>query len=88
MQSKIGQVIQRHIEEHISLYLFIAVLFFMGIIFGTLIVHSLGYNQRADLFYYFQQFLVDMDKDEELDFATPYFKTFFIILNIRELFGY
>lgn len=77
MQSKIGQVIQEHLEEHSSLYLFIAVLFFMGIVFGTLIVHSLGYQQRADLFYYFQQFLVELDKDEALDVRYVLFQNFF-----------
>lgn len=67
VKKKIGQGIQRHVEEHASLYIFIAILFFMGIVFGTLIVQSLGYNQRSDLFYYFQQFLLEIEKDHFVD---------------------
>lgn len=77
MQKKIGQVIHQHLEEHASLYLFTAILFFMGIIFGTLIVHSLGYQQRSDLFYYFQQFLIEMGKEDELDQRYMLQQTFF-----------
>jgi len=67
MKQKIGQVINRHIEEHLSLYIFIIVLFLMGIIFGTLTVHSLGYTQQADLFYYFEQFMEELKKDQVVD---------------------
>lgn len=67
MKQKIGQVVNRHIEQHLSLYIFIIVLFLMGIIFGTLTIHSLGHSQQTDLFYYFEQFMEEMKKDQIAD---------------------
>ncbi|GAK12850.1 stage II sporulation protein M [Geomicrobium sp. JCM 19039] len=45
-----------HISEYRSLYVFSAVLFFMGIIFGAIVVNSLSLSQKEDLFIYLQQF--------------------------------
>lgn len=62
MGKKVGQAVLRHLEEHLSLYLFNLVLLVMGIIFGTLTVHSLGYAQQHDLYTYFLQFLDQFTK--------------------------
>ncbi|WP_026694751.1 stage II sporulation protein M [Peribacillus kribbensis] len=45
-----------HIKEHSSIYLFITILFLMGVIFGAIVVNSLSFNQKEDLFYYLSQF--------------------------------
>ncbi|MFJ5621199.1 stage II sporulation protein M [Peribacillus loiseleuriae] len=45
-----------HINEHSSLYVFITVLFLMGVIFGAILVNSLSFTQSDDLFYYLSQF--------------------------------
>ncbi|SDI30524.1 stage II sporulation protein M [Natribacillus halophilus] len=45
-----------HFNEYRSLYIFSAVLFFTGIIFGAIVVNSLSLTQREDLFVYLQQF--------------------------------
>ncbi|RID89301.1 stage II sporulation protein M [Peribacillus asahii] len=45
-----------HITEHSSLYVFITVLFLMGVIFGAVLVNSLSFTQKEDLFYYLSQF--------------------------------
>lgn len=76
MKQKIGQVVNRHLEEHSSLYLFTVVLFLMGIIFGTLTVQSLGYSQQADLFYYFQQFMDKVTKGEFVDPSYALYQNF------------
>ncbi len=67
MGEKMGQVIYKHLEEQASLYLFNIVLLVMGIIFGTLTIHSLGYAQQHDLFTYFQQFLEALSQDSPSD---------------------
>ena len=46
----------RHITENSSLYLFITVLFMMGVIFGAILVNSLSFTQKEDLFSYLNQF--------------------------------
>ena len=45
-----------HFREHSSIYLFIIVLFLMGVIFGAIVVNSLSFTQKEDLFYYLSQF--------------------------------
>lgn len=76
MQHKLGQVMNQHLEEHSSLYLFTAILFVMGIIFGTLTVQSLGYNQQEDLFYYLQTFLGEVKNGHFLDSSLALMQNF------------
>ncbi|MCS0672323.1 stage II sporulation protein M [Cytobacillus firmus] len=45
-----------HFREHSSIYLFVVVLFLMGVIFGAIVVNSLSFTQKEDLFYYLSQF--------------------------------
>lgn len=47
-------------KENISIFVFILVLFFMGIIFGAIIVNSLTLTQKEDLFYYLSQFFGEL----------------------------
>ncbi|WP_071395657.1 stage II sporulation protein M [Bacillus tuaregi] len=49
-------VIVTHLREHSSIYLFVIVLFLMGVIFGAIVVNSLSFGQKEDLFYYLTQF--------------------------------
>ncbi|MDQ0269317.1 stage II sporulation protein M [Cytobacillus purgationiresistens] len=57
MKKKIYQnVVANHFREHSSIYLFVIVLFLMGVIFGAVVVNSLSLTQKEDLFYYLTQF--------------------------------
>lgn len=49
-------MISIHIKEHSSIYLFITVLFMMGIIFGAIVVNSLSISQKQDLYLYLSRF--------------------------------
>ncbi|RXT13826.1 stage II sporulation protein M [Ammoniphilus sp. CFH 90114] len=55
-QSKFGQTIQLHLRENLSLYLFIIVLFTMGVSFGSVIVNSLSLTQKQELSGYLGEF--------------------------------
>ncbi|WP_409297962.1 stage II sporulation protein M [Peribacillus sp. SCS-26] len=55
-KSMITFTLLKHVKENSSLYLFITILFLMGVIFGAIIVNSLNLNQKDDLFYYLSQF--------------------------------
>ncbi|MFC8575881.1 stage II sporulation protein M, partial [Heyndrickxia sporothermodurans] len=46
----------RHVQEYSSIYSFIIVLFLMGVVFGAVIVNSLSFDQKEDLYYYLNQF--------------------------------
>lgn len=57
MRKKMYQnIAANHFREHSSIYLFVIVLFLMGVIFGAVIVNSLSFTQKEDLFYYLSQF--------------------------------
>ncbi len=49
-------VVVTHLREHSSIYLFVIVLFLMGVIFGAVVVNSLSFSQKEDLYYYLSQF--------------------------------
>lgn len=49
-------IVAIHFREHSSIYLFVVVLFLMGVIFGAIVVNSLSFTQKEDLFYYLSQF--------------------------------
>jgi stage II sporulation protein M len=53
-----------HFREHSSIYLFVIVLFFMGVIFGAIVVNSLSFTQKEDLFYYLSQFFGQVSTEE------------------------
>jgi len=57
MKKKMYQsVVAVHFREHSSIYLFVVVLFLMGVIFGAIVVNSLTFSQKEDLAYYLSQF--------------------------------
>ncbi len=50
------ELIAAHLDENRTLYWFTTVLFFIGIIFGAIIVNSLSLTQKHDLYMYLNQF--------------------------------
>jgi stage II sporulation protein M len=58
-----------HFREHSSIYLFIIVLFLMGVIFGAIVVNSLNFGQKQDLYYYLTRFFGQVSSG---NFASAY----------------
>ena len=68
MQKKLSSImIGRHIQAHASIYLFVSVLFFMGVVFGAIVVNSLSLAQKEDLAYYLQQFFGQVSTGQMAD---------------------
>jgi stage II sporulation protein M len=71
MKKKMYQnIAANHFREHSSVYIFVIVLFLMGVIFGAVVVNSLSFSQKEDLFYYLSQFfgtLTDGKESPEVD---------------------
>src|SRR5690606_186698 len=44
------------ISEYSSIYLFMFILFLVGIVFGAVVVNSMSFIQKQDLLFYLQQF--------------------------------
>lgn len=77
MRKKMYQnVVATHFREHSSIYLFVVVLFLMGVIFGAVIVNSLSFTQKEDLFYYLSQFFGQVS-DGNVAAANDLFKQSF-----------
>lgn len=55
MYNQSNQVIN-HIKEHMTVYLFMIILFLTGVIFGALLVNSMSFIQKQDLLFYLEQF--------------------------------
>ncbi|WP_369902762.1 stage II sporulation protein M [Bacillus manliponensis] len=54
--------ITHHIQEYSSLYVFVSVLFLMGVVFGAILVNSLPVNQKQELYFYLSQFFGQVSK--------------------------
>ncbi|AIC94172.1 MULTISPECIES: stage II sporulation protein M [Shouchella] len=55
------QQLMNHMKQRKSVYLFVSILFLMGIIFGAFLVNSISLTQRHDLFLHLSQFFHEMN---------------------------
>ncbi|GGJ94380.1 stage II sporulation protein M [Lentibacillus kapialis] len=53
-----------HVKEHAVIYIFMTILFLTGIIFGAIIVNSMNFVQKQDLFFYLERFFGDISEEE------------------------
>ncbi|SDJ66172.1 stage II sporulation protein M [Sediminibacillus albus] len=53
-------LIASHMKDHAVIYFFMVVLFLIGIIFGAIIVNSMNFIQKEDLFFYLDRFFGQM----------------------------
>lgn len=56
--------IRNSFQEHMPLYLFVAVLFLMGIVFGVFMVNALSLEQKQDLSAYLGTFFQSLDQPD------------------------
>ncbi|MEK5441967.1 MULTISPECIES: stage II sporulation protein M [unclassified Fredinandcohnia] len=61
-QQPYKKIVASHFREHSSIYLFISVLFLMGVIFGAIVVNSLNFSQKEDLFFYLSRFFGEVSE--------------------------
>ncbi|OIK09483.1 stage II sporulation protein M [Bacillus sp. MUM 116] len=66
-----------YFREHSSIFLFIIVLFLMGVIFGAIVVNSMGITQKEDLFYYLSQFFGQISTGKVAETNDLFFQSFF-----------
>ncbi|HHY72210.1 MAG TPA: stage II sporulation protein M [Bacillus bacterium] len=77
MNRTLKSIIIHHFKESSSIYLFTTVLFLIGVIFGAIIVNSLNFSQKEDLYYYLSRFFGQVAGGEFAD-ASLMFKQSFI----------
>src|SRR5690606_16529110 len=59
--------IMMHIKEHATIYIFMVILFLTGIIFGAIIVNSMNFIQRQDLFFFLERYFGQITTDQKID---------------------
>ncbi|MGD7007906.1 stage II sporulation protein M [Metabacillus sp. 84] len=65
-----------HIKNHSSIYLFVCVLFMMGVIFGAIIVNSMTFSQKEDLFFYLSRFFGQVTDGKVADAGEMFQQSF------------
>lgn len=74
---KYQNIVANHFREHSSIYLFVVVLFLMGVIFGAIVVNSLSFTQKEDLFYYLSQFFGQVSEGKVAASKDLFYQSFF-----------
>src|SRR5690625_3154758 len=59
-------LIMNHIKEHNTIYLFMTILFLTRIIFGAILVNSMNFVQKQDLFCYLEQFFTQIADNQKI----------------------
>ncbi|WP_156289289.1 stage II sporulation protein M [Oceanobacillus salinisoli] len=66
-----------HVKEHATIYLFMIILFLTGIIFGAIIVNSMNFVQKQDLFFYLERFFKQIVDGQTIDHTLILRESFF-----------
>lgn len=64
------RILKSDMKTHMNIFLFIFVLFIMGMVFGAVIVNSMNVVQKLDLFFYLEQFFEQMLSMEGISKST------------------
>ncbi|HZH59270.1 MAG TPA: stage II sporulation protein M [Metabacillus sp.] len=76
-QLPVSAMIKQHLKEYSSIYLFVFVLFLMGVIFGAIIVNSMNLSQKEDLYYYLNRFFGQVAEGKVASAADMFHQSFF-----------
>ncbi|MFC0271507.1 stage II sporulation protein M [Metabacillus herbersteinensis] len=76
-QQPFKATIKQHMKEHSSIYLFVFVLFLMGVIFGAIIVNSMNLSQKEDLYYYLSRFFGQVSEGKVASSMDMFKQSFF-----------
>lgn len=66
-----------YFRENSSIFLFVIILFLMGVIFGAIVVNSMSFSQKQDLFYYLSQFFGEVSEGKVAESNDLFLQSFF-----------
>lgn len=66
-----------HVKEHLTIYTFMIILFVTGIIFGAIIVNSMNFVQKQDLFFHLEQFFGQIATENIMSHSDIFKQSFF-----------
>lgn len=70
------QGFRKYMADHLPLYVFVSVLFIMGVAFGAFMVNALSLDQREELMRYFGSFFHTLIGGEQLDAQSSFQQIF------------
>lgn len=71
-----NQGLRYYMKDHLPLYIFVSVLFVMGVIFGAVMVGALSLDQREEMSRYFGSFFNMLNDGDPLDTQATFQQTF------------
>ncbi len=69
--------IATHFTKYHTIYIFTIILFITGIIFGAIIVNSMNFTQKQDLFFYLERFFLNFLQEESISSQNLFKNAFF-----------
>lgn len=60
------QLLLDHLKSNVTVYLFMTTLLITGIVFGAIIVNSMSFVQKQDLFFHLNQFFTKINNNEPI----------------------
>jgi stage II sporulation protein M len=63
MNTKLNTKLNQYIREHMNLYVFVTILFLIGVGFGAVLVHELSLDQKQDLTQHLGNYFSEFTKD-------------------------
>ncbi len=69
---------RHYAKENVSLYIFVSVLFVMGVIFGALMVNALSLEQKQEVTRFLGSFFHSVDQGLSVDAKTAFQQAFFM----------
>ncbi|MFD1039217.1 stage II sporulation protein M [Virgibacillus byunsanensis] len=77
MYRKRRTLVLNHLKENAAIYLFMVILFLTGVIFGAIIVNSMNFVQKQDLFFYLERFFGQISNQQQIA-STDILKSSFL----------
>lgn len=72
MLSKKPLHVKEHFIEHMTIYVFMTILFLTGVIFGAIIVNSMSFVQKQDLLFYLERFFGFVSSEDRIRYSDVF----------------
>src|SRR5699024_8433392 len=66
-----------HVKQHKTIYLFMSILFLTGIVFGAIIVNSMSFIQKQDLYFHLERYFNQLIEGQVIPTKDIFKKSFF-----------
>ncbi|MFE5317085.1 stage II sporulation protein M [Paenibacillus sp. NPDC056579] len=68
--------LQLYMKEHLSLYVFVGIIFLIGVVFGAVMVNALSLEQKQEISRHLSNFFLSVDQGEFTDVQSSFQQSF------------